>query len=114
MKRLVTTNKKKEEIQRLLSIDAKVSAAVIRQRISAQGYTGGITIVRDYLPSIRPRPAPKQAFIRFESMAGEQIQFDWGHFGSLVYGRTRRKLSCLSVLECHSRLLYLEFTHSQR
>jgi hypothetical protein len=59
-------------------------------------------------------PLPRQAYLRFESSAGEQIQIDWGHFGSLAYGQTRRKLYCLAVLECHSRLLYLEFTHSQK
>jgi hypothetical protein len=39
---------------------------------------------------------------------------DWGHFGSIAYGETKRKLYCLAILECHSRLLYLEFTHSQQ
>jgi transposase len=43
-----------------------------------------------------------------------QCQTDWGHFGAMAYGDTHRKLSCLAVIECHSRLLYLEFTHSQR
>jgi transposase len=104
----------KEEILRLLDMDPRASAPVIRQRISAKGYNGGVSMVRDYLAEVRPRPAARQAFIRFESLAGEQMQIDWGHFGSLTYGRTKRKLSCLSVLECHSRLLYLEFTHSQR
>ena len=32
----------------------------------------------------------------------------------MAYGSTARKLYCLAVIECHSRLLYLEFTHSQR
>ena len=45
---------------------------------------------------------------------GVQCQIDWGHFGSMAYGDTQRKLYCLAVIECHSRLLYLEFTHSQR
>src|SRR4030042_1303946 len=60
------------------------------------------------------RLKPKEALIRFEALPGEQFQVDWGHFGSIVYGDTQRKLYCLAVLECHSRLLYLEFTHSQR
>ena len=104
----------KEEILHLLDMDPKASAQVILQRISTKGFTGKITIVRDFLAAVRPKPSARQAFIRFESLAGEQMQIDWGHFGSLTYGRTPRKLSCLSVLECHSRLLYLEFTHSQR
>ena len=56
----------------------------------------------------------KKSFIRFESLPGQQCQIDWGHFGSIGYGNTNRKLYCMAVVECHSRLLYLEFTNSQR
>jgi transposase len=104
----------KQEVQRLLDIDPKASAPVILQRIAAQGFDGSTTIVKDYLRQVRDCFKKKQAFIRFESLPGEQIQIDWGHFGSLDYGDTKRRLYCLALLECHSRLLYLEFTHSQR
>jgi len=33
----------------------------------------------------RPLPENKEAFIRFESLPGEQCQVDWGHFGSIAY-----------------------------
>lgn len=104
----------REEINRLLAIDAKAPATVILQRIAPQGFDGGITILKDYLHTLRGHFKNKEAFIRFESLPGEQCQVDWGHFGSIAYGETTRKLYCLAVLECHSRLLYLEFTHSQR
>ena len=55
-----------------------------------------------------------RAFIRFESAPGEDLQVDWGHFGSLTYGSTKRKLYALAVIESYSRMLYIEFTHSQR
>lgn len=104
----------KDEIARLLATDPKVSAAVMCQRLTERGFDGSLTIVRDYLRHVRPHATPKVAFIRFESAPGVQCQIDWGHFGSLTYGHTERKLYCLAVVECHSRLLYLEFTHSQR
>lgn len=103
-----------DEIERLLAIDPKVSAVVMRQRLEALGFDGGITILRDYLRNIREATKTKQPVIRFESAPGVQCQTDWGHFGSIAYGNTTRKLYCLAVIECHSRLLYLEFTHSQR
>lgn len=103
----------KEDINRLLGIDQEASAVVILQRLTSMGFNGEITILRDYLRQIR-RPKNKQAFIRFESPPGVQCQVDWGHFGSLPYGNTKRKLYGLAVTECHSRLLYLEFTHSQK
>lgn len=104
----------KSEIVRLLDIDPGVSSQVIRQRLLPLGFDGGNTIIKDYLRTVRPPIRAKQAFIRFESSPGEQIQVDWGHFGSLPYGNTARKLYCMAMIECHSRMLYLEFTHSQR
>ncbi len=38
----------------------------------------------------------------------------WGHFGSLAYGDTRRKLYALVIIEAFSRMLYVCFTHSQK
>jgi transposase len=100
-----------DHIKELLENWPGVSAVVIKQRIDDKGYSGGLSILRQYLRAIRSRRKHK-AYIRFESQAGEQMQFDWGHFGSLPYGNTHRKLYCMTVIECHSRMLYLEFTHS--
>lgn len=102
----------KEEIRRLLEIYPQASSEVIRQRLAPLGFDGGNTIIKDYLRTIRAKN--RRAFIRFESPPGEQVQVDWGHFGSLPYGNTTRKLYCLAMIEAHSRMLYLEFTHSQR
>jgi transposase len=102
-----------EYIQELLDKWPEASAVVIKQRIEDKGYAGGITILRDYLKATRGSQKQPKAFIRFESPPGAQGQFDWGHFDSLAYGNTRRMLYCMTVLECHSRMLYLEFTHSR-
>jgi transposase len=104
----------KEEISKMLQIDPRASAVVICQRIASLGFDGEITILRNYLNKIRDRSKKRQPFIRFESPPGHQCQIDWGHFGSLTYGNTKRKLYCMAVIECYSRLLYLEFTHCQR
>ena len=104
----------KDEIARMLGIDPEASGEVIRRRLALVGFNGGKTILNDYLKTIRAEYRQKRAFIRFESPPGAQMQIDWGHFESLTYGNTKRKLYCMAVIECHSRLLYLEFTHSQR
>ncbi len=101
----------REAIKEMLDRDPRVSAAVVRQRIAAKGFDGGESIVKDYLRTIRPKG--RRAFLRFETAPGEQAQIDWGHFGTLPYGNTGRKLYCFAILLCYSRLLYLEFTHSQ-
>lgn len=102
----------RQEILDLLAQNPKASAEVIRQRLTSRGFTGKNSILKEYLRTVRPRP--RRACIRFESEPGEQFQIDWGHFGALTYGATTRKLYCLAVTECHSRMLYIEFTHSQR
>lgn len=101
-------------IKSFLEKDPDVKAPVVLQRLCAHGFDGKLTIVRNYLRKNRIRKHHRQAYIRFESSPGEQIQIDWGHFGSLIYGDTGRKLYGLSVVECYSRMLYVEFTHSQK
>jgi transposase len=98
-------------IQQMVKDYPQIKAPVVLQHIRVKGFAGEITIVRDYLRKLRPDK--KQAFIRFESRPGEQFQIDWGHFGSLTYGKSSRKLYALVVIECHSRVLFVVFTHSQ-
>jgi transposase len=83
------------------------------QRIEKEGFDGRITILRDYLKDLRGQRRFKTPFIRFESEPGKQMQIDWGHFGSLPYVDTKRKLYALAVVESYSRMMYVEFTHSQ-
>lgn len=48
-----------------------------------------------------------------EPPPGERFEVDWGHFGALDYAGDKRKLYAFALVEAHSRMLYLEFTHSQ-
>jgi transposase len=100
-------------IGQLLDQDPSVSAPVVLQKLTAGGFDGRITIVRDYLRQVRGSQKKRKAYARFESPPGIQMQVDWGHFGSLPYGDTRRKLYALVVIEAFSRMLFVRFTHSQ-
>jgi transposase len=93
--------------------DPTVTAAVIQQRLRPLGYTGGHSILRDYVHSVRPQRKPGRAFLRMEPPPGERFEVDWGHFGTLDYQGDKRKLYAFALVEAHSRMLYLEFTHSQ-
>ena len=101
-------------IKQLLDEDPTVSAPVVLQHLAQNGFDGKITIVRDYLLKIRGKQKHRVAYSRFESPPGKQMQIDWGHFGSLKYDGTRRKLYALVVIEAYSRMLYVRFTHSQK
>jgi len=48
-----------------------------------------------------------------EFAAGECAQVDWGQYGSVAVGSTRRRLSFFLMVLCYSRMLYLEFTLSE-
>jgi transposase len=104
----------RERIDSFLEEFPDVKAPVVLQRLKKEGFAGEITIVRSYLQGKRERNRNREAFIRFESAPGKQIQIDWGHFGALTYGKAVRKLYALAVIESYSRMLYVEFTHSQK
>lgn len=87
------------------------SAQQIFQRLREAGFAGGLTILKSYIRQIRP---PKQkAFLKLAFSAGEAAQVDWGEYGTIAVGGTRRKLSFFLMVLCHSRMMYLEFTVSQ-
>ena len=104
----------REMIAEMVASCPDIKAPVVLQRISSKGFNGEITIVRDLLRRLRGQRSQRQPFIRFESEPGEQIQIDWGHFASLAYGESSRKLYALAVVEGYSRMLYVYFTHSQQ
>jgi len=87
------------------------SAKQIFQKIQEEGFDGGYTIVKDYVARIRPEKSP--AFLKLSFAPGECAQVDWGSFGSITVGETRRRLSFFVMVMCYSRMMYLEFTVSQ-
>lgn len=103
----------RDEIQRLLNNHPKISAVVVLRHLKELGFDGEITIVRDYLKTLKKTVKRPQAFMRFETKPGKQIQIDWGHFGLIVYQNCKRKLYAFVAVESGSRMLYVEFAHSQ-
>ncbi len=87
------------------------TAQQILQQLQQQGYAGGYTILKDYVR--RVRPVRKAAYLMLEFAAGECAQVDWGQYGSVPVGSTRRRLSFFLMVLCLSRMLYLEFTLSE-
>jgi transposase len=87
------------------------SAQQIFQRLREAGFAGGTTIVRDYVRKIRP--PRREAFLKLSFAPGECAQVDWGEYGSIAVGSTRRRLSFFVMVLCYSRLMYVEFSVSQ-
>jgi transposase len=87
------------------------TAQQVFQQLKADGYTGGASILRAFVRRVRPLHKP--AFLMLDFAPGECGQADWGSFGTITVGSTRRRLSFFVLVLCHSRLMYLEFTLSE-
>lgn len=100
----------KAQIVRLLEAHS-YSAQQIYQRLREEGFDGGLTIIKDYVRKVRP--VRREAFLKLVFAPGECAQVDWGEYGSIGVGSTRRRLSFFVMVLCYSRLMYVEFTVSQ-
>ena len=99
------------EIATLLDATPTIKAPAVLERLRACGYGGGVTIVRDLLRAIRPKPHAK-AFLTLDFLPGARVQVDWADFGFCIPGCARRVSGFMMAL-CYSRLLYVEFVLSQ-
>ncbi len=87
------------------------TAQQLLQQLRAKGYAGGYSILKEFVRQVRP--VRKPAYLMLEFAPGECAQVDWGSFGSVVVGSTRRRLSFFVMVLAHSRLMYVEFTVSE-
>ncbi len=65
-----------EFIDSLLEDDPFINLVLVNERLQRRGYTGGMTILRDYARKKRMRITTK-AVRRFETEPGLQAQVDW-------------------------------------
>ena len=103
----------KNDVLKLLKEDPETTAMVVLQRIRSRGYDGGYTILREWIKAQRlgSRPRP-EAFFKMTFPAGEAAQVDWGEFKD-VFG-DGVQIHCFVMVLCYSRLLYIEFTRSEK
>jgi len=86
-------------------------AQILRRLQRDHGYTGGKSILNDYIALVRP--IRHKAFLKLAFEPGDCVQIDWGTHGSIQIGSATRKLHYFAAVLCHSRLLYVEFFLSQ-
>ena len=87
------------------------TAQQVLQALRTQGYAGGYSILKAFVRLVRPTRRP--AFLMLEFAAGECAQIDWGTYGFITVGSTRRRLCFFVMVLCYSRMLYVEFTLSE-
>lgn len=88
-------------------------STVLLRELRAQGYDGGITILREF---VRPLKAEhtRRVTERFETVPGQQAQMDWGECGTITVDGERRKLYLFVLVLGYSRMTYARFTTSTR
>lgn len=86
----------------------------IRRELAAHGYTGGRSILTDYVRSIRPAGAPtKQVWRRFETAPAEELQLDWSTY-SVSIGGVLRRVEVFSATLAWSRKTHAYAYENQR
>ena len=104
----------KAKIDAILARHPELSAVRIRQEIARgpDGYTGSAGTIRRYLRTVRPARGRVYQEVHYEP--AQAMQVDWGECGQVQLGATTRKVSVFVAVLCYSRLMYIEFTLSQR
>lgn len=87
------------------------TAQQVFQELKRQGYSGGYSILKEFVRQVRP--ARKPAYLSLQFAPGQCAQVDWGSFGSVRVGSTHRRLSFFAMVLCSSRMMYVHFTLSQ-
>lgn len=90
-----------------------LSASRLHAMVQLRGYVGGVDYFRHIVARHRPRPAA-EAYLRLRTLAGEQMQIDWGHFGHIQVGRARRPLMAFVAVLSYSRRLFVHFSLNAR
>jgi transposase len=104
----------KARINALVAQCPELSAVRICEEIARgpDGYQGSTILVRRYLRTIRPARGRVYQEVHYEP--AQAMQVDWGECGHVTIGTTTRKVSVFVAVLCYSRLMFIEFTLSQR
>jgi len=99
----------KDQIRRWVTEDRLLNCETILERLQPLGYTGQVSILKDFVQPLRPPKGGQQPVRRYETQPGEQLQFDWGEFRYQQDG-VARKLYGFTALLSYSRMRFVVFT----
>jgi len=85
-----------------------LSGEVLFRELKELGYTGSLSLLRQYLYQYRGKPVPEPV-VRFETEAGKQMQVDWGQ----MRGGKEPIHAFIAVLG-YSRAMMVVFTDNMR
>lgn len=85
----------------------RLRATRLFEMIKGRGYQGSVRTLREYVATVRPAPK-REAFLRVESLAGEQAQVDWAHVGQVKVEGGIRSLWAFVLVLSWSRAMWAE------
>jgi len=96
-------------IRALLDQFPDITGERLYEELRADGYAGGISILRDRLRAMRLRPT-KEPVVRFETDPGVQGQMDWSPYTIRFTRGGKATVLCFSYILAFSRRQYIDFT----
>ncbi len=96
----------KERIQTWLQQDDYTGKRLYDMLI-LQGYEGSYPTVRRFVSGLK-QERNRKAFIRFETLPGQQAQVDFADFKIRLHDGSEQTVYCFSILMGYSRQMYLE------
>ena len=92
----------------------EIRASSLWRHCCERGYKGHQDHFRSIIAGFRPKKA-KEAFLRTETLQGEQAQVDWGLFGKIAVAQSStRTLSCFVMVLSYSRRVFAMFFYDQK
>jgi len=82
-------------------------ATRLHDMLKARGFTASVRSLRSHVARVRPKQKV-EAFLRIESLVGEQSQADWMHVGRVRVGDHERDLWCFVLVLAWSRAMFAE------
>ncbi len=99
----------KPMIDQILEENPSYNSEILFERLSKMGYTGKISVMKDYVALVRKQLAI-QAVMRFETEPARQGQVDWKEFGKQIIDGIETKLYAFVVVLGYSRKVFVRFT----
>jgi len=91
-----------------LAAHPKLLSTRLFEMIRARDYRGSVVQLRRLVARTRPRH--HEAYLRIDTLPGEQAQADWASFGRIQIGRAHRRLSLFVMVHSWSRAIFARFT----
>lgn len=103
----------KDRVRQILKDDRELPTVEILHRLKQEGYRGGKSAVYDLVRQLRG-PAPAPVMVRFEGIAGEFAQFDFGQVQVRYLSGETQKLHFACYRLKFSRWVHVEITPNEQ